>query len=62
MTGLCPRETEVLRLVPEGMANKQIARRLGIPERTVKAVRGANSLVTGRERSPPQVGGTPSQR
>jgi len=34
---LTPRETEVLSLVREGLANKQIARRLGISERTVKA-------------------------
>jgi len=34
---LSPRETEVLRLVVAGLANKQIARRLGIAERTVKA-------------------------
>ena len=34
---LTPRETEVLRLVRAGLANKQIARRLGISERTVKA-------------------------
>jgi DNA-binding NarL/FixJ family response regulator len=34
---LTPRELEVLRLVRQGMANKQIARRLGISERTVKA-------------------------
>ena len=34
---LTPRETEVLALVRAGMANKQIARRLGISERTVKA-------------------------
>jgi DNA-binding NarL/FixJ family response regulator len=34
---LSPRELEVLALVGEGMANKQIARRLGIAERTVKA-------------------------
>jgi len=34
---LTPRELEVLRLVGSGMANKQIARRLGISERTVKA-------------------------
>lgn len=34
---LTRREVEVLRLVAEGLANKQIARRLGIGERTVKA-------------------------
>ncbi len=34
---LTPRETDVLRLVRVGLANKQIARRLGISERTVKA-------------------------
>jgi DNA-binding NarL/FixJ family response regulator len=34
---LTARETEVLVLVREGMSNKQIARRLGITERTVKA-------------------------
>ena len=34
---LSPREREVLELVAEGLANKQIARRLGIAERTVKA-------------------------
>ena len=34
---LSAREAEVLRLVTEGLANKQIARRLGIAERTVKA-------------------------
>ncbi|MFC5176987.1 response regulator [Nocardioides taihuensis] len=33
---LSPRETEVLALVRAGLANKQIARRLGISERTVK--------------------------
>ncbi|MBA2699004.1 MAG: response regulator transcription factor [Nocardioidaceae bacterium] len=34
---LTPREFEVLGLVRQGLANKQIARRLGISERTVKA-------------------------
>jgi DNA-binding NarL/FixJ family response regulator len=34
---LTPREADVLRLVRVGLANKQIARRLGISERTVKA-------------------------
>jgi len=34
---LTPREGEVLELVRQGLANKQIARRLGISERTVKA-------------------------
>lgn len=33
---LTPREREVLALVIQGMANKQIARRLGISEKTVK--------------------------
>lgn len=35
--GLTPRELDVLRLVAKGRANKQIARELGIAERTVKA-------------------------
>lgn len=34
---LSPREREVLALVTQGLANKQIARALGITERTVKA-------------------------
>jgi DNA-binding NarL/FixJ family response regulator len=34
---LTPREVEVLRLVRAGLANKQIARKLDISERTVKA-------------------------
>jgi DNA-binding NarL/FixJ family response regulator len=34
---LSVREEEVLRLVADGLANKQIAKRLGIAERTVKA-------------------------
>jgi DNA-binding NarL/FixJ family response regulator len=34
---LTPREREVLELLATGLANKQIARRLGITERTVKA-------------------------
>jgi DNA-binding NarL/FixJ family response regulator len=33
---LSPRERQILALVAEGMANKQIARRLGIAEHTVK--------------------------
>lgn len=33
---LTPRETEVLRMLAEGLANKQIAGRLGISEHTVK--------------------------
>jgi DNA-binding NarL/FixJ family response regulator len=34
---MSPREVEVLRLVAQGLANKQIGRALGISERTVKA-------------------------
>jgi DNA-binding NarL/FixJ family response regulator len=34
---LTPRERDVLALVAEGLANKQVARRLGISEKTVKA-------------------------
>ncbi|RYB89986.1 response regulator transcription factor [Nocardioides oleivorans] len=37
VSDLSPREAEVLRLVVEGLLNKQIAQRLGITERTVKA-------------------------
>lgn len=36
-TALSEREMETLSLVAEGLANKQIARRLGIAEKTVKA-------------------------
>jgi DNA-binding NarL/FixJ family response regulator len=36
-TDLTPRELDVLRLVAEGLASKQIARRLDISEKTVKA-------------------------
>lgn len=39
--GLSPREVDVLRLVAQGLANKQIARRLGITERTVKVHLGS---------------------
>lgn len=39
--GLSPREREVLALTAEGLANKQIAARLGISERTVKAHLGS---------------------
>ena len=45
--GLSPRELEVLRLVAEGLANKQVARRLGITERTVKAHLGQVFRVIG---------------
>lgn len=38
---LRPREREVLALVAQGLANKQIGRALGISERTVKAHLGA---------------------
>ncbi len=37
LAALSSREQDVLRLVTAGLANKQIARRLGIAERTVKA-------------------------
>lgn len=39
--GLSQREAEVLRLVAQGLANKQIGRALGIAERTVKAHLGS---------------------
>jgi DNA-binding CsgD family transcriptional regulator len=39
-TTLTPRERDVLRLVPTGMRNKQIAKKLAITERTVKHHRG----------------------
>jgi DNA-binding NarL/FixJ family response regulator len=35
--GLSPREAQMLRLLVDGLLNKQIAARLGITERTVKA-------------------------
>lgn len=41
LADLSPREREVLDLIGEGLANKQIARRLGITERTVKAHAGS---------------------
>jgi DNA-binding NarL/FixJ family response regulator len=44
---MSPREVEVLRLVAEGLANKQIGRRLGITERTVKAHLGQVFRVLG---------------
>jgi DNA-binding NarL/FixJ family response regulator len=34
---LTPREREVLELITRGMANKRIARELGVSEKTVKA-------------------------
>ncbi|MDU0368133.1 response regulator transcription factor [Microbacterium sp. NPDC089180] len=40
-SGLSAREEEVLRLVADGLANKQVANALGISERTVKAHLGS---------------------
>jgi DNA-binding NarL/FixJ family response regulator len=36
ITDLSMRETEVLRLIAEGLANKQISARLSLSEKTVK--------------------------
>jgi DNA-binding NarL/FixJ family response regulator len=44
---MSPREVEVLRLVAQGLANKQVGRRLGISERTVKAHLGRVFRVLG---------------
>jgi len=46
-TSLTPRERDVLRLVPTGMRNKQIAKKLGITEGTVKLHRGRGMLKLG---------------
>jgi DNA-binding NarL/FixJ family response regulator len=45
--GLSTRELEVLKLVAQGLANKQIGTRLGISERTVKAHLGRVFRVIG---------------
>ncbi|WP_369216897.1 helix-turn-helix domain-containing protein [Streptomyces flavofungini] len=37
LSGLTPREREVLSVLPNGEGNRALARRLGIAERTVKA-------------------------
>ncbi|CAM5277885.1 hypothetical protein SALBM135S_09655 [Streptomyces alboniger] len=37
LSGLTPREREVLSVLPDGQGNRALARRLGIAERTVKA-------------------------
>lgn len=68
---LSPREREVLVLVTEGLANKQIARTLGITERTVKAHLGSAFRQIGVAdrtsaamwmRDHPTVGGEPTRR
>ena len=46
-TTLTPRERDVLRLVPTGLRNKQIAKKLGITERTVKHHRGRGMRMLG---------------
>jgi DNA-binding NarL/FixJ family response regulator len=46
-TSLTPRERDVLRLVPTGMRNKQIAKKLGITEGTVKLYRGRGCVNLG---------------
>lgn len=47
LAGLSPREREVMRLVVAGLRNKQIAARLGITEKTVKAHRARVMEKTG---------------
>jgi DNA-binding NarL/FixJ family response regulator len=46
-SGLSTRELDVLRLVAQGLANKQVGTRLGISERTVKAHLGRVFRVIG---------------
>jgi DNA-binding NarL/FixJ family response regulator len=64
---LSVRETQVLRLVAVGLANKQVGRRLGISERTVKAHLGrvfrqigvadrTSAALWAREHLPPEPG------
>ena len=47
---LTPRETDVLRLIAAGNANKEIAAQLGLTEETVKKPRQEYSSQTGRKR------------